>query len=557
MRNGLPQDSVKGMGVALTSAALLFACTGQLGDGTADPGSSGVDGPGVSHPPFAPAPAPLRRLTRTQFRNAVKDLTGVEVDVRDLDADSYKGEFAVVGASTVVTSPLGVERFHLAIEAAVAEVFSDPKRAAAFVGCSAVSADDGCVRNFLVRLGRRAWRRPLDAEELERLVSVSVTAALELESIGEGPRWATVALLTSPHFLYRPELGELAQDGTHHLTAYELASRLAFLLWNSLPDEPLLDEAESGALSTTKGLIRAAERMLEAPAGREAASAFAEEYMRLDRLATQPKDSGLFPEYGPTLQSAMARDMRETWSIIGLDPESSLLELFRTTQVVANAELANVYGLSLQGLDSSTFETLSLPAGDPRAGILSKPAFLSQFANQKEGSPTLRGKFIREAFMCRTVPAPPGDIALEVPEAVEGMPTTKRERLDLHRSAPGCAGCHALMDPLGLPFENYDAIGRFRDSEQGLTIDPSGDFDGIPVADARELGFVMSTSDAVAECLVRKYYTYAMGHEERDVDEGVIASLTGAFRASDYRMRTLILDLVASQAFQTVAPQHP
>ncbi|AUX45164.1 hypothetical protein SOCE26_066450 [Sorangium cellulosum] len=498
----------------------------------------------------------LRRLTRTQFRNAVRDVFEVDVDVNELDADSWNGNFAVIGASTVVTSERGVEQYHTAIEKAVDVVFADSAKRAQFIGCTPSGAqDDVCVRGFLQALGLRAWRRPLEAAELDRLAAVAAGAATELGSPVEGARWATVALFTSPNFLYRAELGAPSADGSLRLTGYEMASRLAFLVWNSLPDEVLLDQAAGGALETVEGVRAAATRMLDAPAGREAVGAFAEEYMRLDRIGTQAKDAALFPEYDAALRAAMVRDMRGTWEVLAFEDQTSALDLFSTTKVVVNTELAKLYGIDTTGLDSSTFEVRSLPADGPRLGILSKAGFLSQFANQKEGSPTLRGKFMRDALMCRTIPPPPGDIDIVLDEPPADMPLTKRQRLEKHRTEPTCAGCHGLMDPLGLPLESFDAIGRHRTTDHGLPIDPSGDFDGQPVADARELGMAISSSDLVARCLVRKYYTYAAGHEERDVDGSVLNTLAASFEASGFKLRELVLDLVTNEAFSSVAPQ--
>lgn len=497
----------------------------------------------------------MKRLTRAQFQNSLERLLGVHVDTTTLDPDSFNGDFAAVGASTVTTSSLGVERYHAAIEGAVGEVFADAARRAALIGCTPTLEDTSCVRGYLERLGRVAWRRPLSAEELDRLVGVAATANSQLEDAVEGARWSTIALLESLHFLYRPELGELAADGSLRLSGYELASRVAFLISNAPPDDELLDAAASGALATKEGILAQVDRLLAEPTGREAASAFAEDYMRLDRIGTQPKDAGLFPEYGATLQAAMVRDMREVWAIVAFDRDASVLDVFSTNDVYANAELATFYGLDAAGLDSDTYKTFTLPGDGARLGILGKPGFLSQFANQREGSPTLRGKFIREAILCEHVPLPPEGVALEIPESVEGTATTKRQRLELHRTNPTCAGCHAMMDPLGLPLESFDAIGRYRTTEQGLPIDPSGEFDGVPVADSRELGSVMSQSDTVAECIVRKYYSYSMGHPQRDVDEIVIRELATSFSASGHRLRALIRDIATSDAFSVVAPQ--
>lgn len=531
------------------------------GSGPATGGSTGAPtGTGGSEaqtppPPYAPPGAMLRRLTRTQFRNAIQELTGVEVDVSQLDPDGYNGDFASTGAATVVTSAVGAERYLTQVEQAVDTVFATESTRNELVGCTPTAPDDACVTDFLSDLGARAWRRPLDPNELTALVEVASTASAELESVLDGVKWATVTLLSSMNFLYRPELGQPDAAGPSRLTDYELASRLAFLLWNSLPDEKLLEDAQSGALSTSEGVRTVAARMLDDQRGRESVGAFAEDYMRLDRVLGQAKDTGLFPEYDETLKHAMVVDMRETWINVALQDDSSVLELFSTNQAVVNSELAQVYGVPSTVLAPDSFETVLLPEDGPRIGILGKAGFLSQFANQKEGSPTLRGKFISEALMCIKVESPPGMVALELPESQPDAPTTKRERLDLHQSSPGCARCHARMDPMGLPFENFDAIGRYRTTEHGLDIDASGQFEQVPVANSRELSLAMSASPTIAECIVRKYYSYAVGHAERDVDQIMVETFADSFQASGYRLKGLILDIVASDAFSLVAPQ--
>lgn len=565
-------DSVAGLSaVFLACGWSLVACTAELsapdvgapGTGGATtsvggmsglPGTSGSGGTTAGPPPaYEPPVAALRRLTRLQFATAVEDVFGAPVDRSLLDSDNYTGDFAVIGAASVVTSELGAERYLTAIEAAADAVFSDEEKRTAFIGCEVTTADDDCVRGFLTRLGRQAWRRDLSAEEVEELLVVARTASAELESPSEGVRWATVALFSSLDFLYRAELGAPNASAQLRVRGYEMASRLAFLLWSSLPDQALLDDAAASALDTPGGVLAAAERMLSAPRGPRAIGAFAEDYMRLDRVLTQAKDASLFPEYGPVLQAAMVRDMRETWEIVAFQDDANALELFSTRKVVANAELAQVYGLEGAGLSSDTFQVLELPEDGPRVGILGKLAFLSQFANQKEGSPTLRGKFMREALLCTPIDPPPGDVALELPEPPADQPMTKRERLAEHRTAASCAVCHAFTDPMGFPFETFDAVGRYRTTDHGLEIDASGEFEGTPVANSKELGQVMSASPEVAECLVRKVYAYALGHSERDVDAVVVSALQDSFAASGYRLRQLLLDIVTSEAFAAVA----
>jgi hypothetical protein len=522
-------------------------------------GSGGAPDPNtivVNPPAFAPAPGMLRRLTRTQFRNAMNDVFGYAVDITTLDADSWDANFASIGASVVVTSDQGAEQYDTAIENAVNVVFSDTTKRTQFVGCAPTGqSSDTCLRGYIQKLGQRAWRRPLTSAELDGFGSLAASASTTLGSATEGARWATVELFESPNFIYRPELGAPASNGALRFSGYETAGRLSFLIWNSLPDQMLLDQAASGVLATADGIRTAATRMLDASAGRESVGNFAEEYMRLDRIATQAKDPSLFPAYGTNLQTAMVRDMRETWASLAFDDQTSAMNLFTTTKVVVNADLATIYGLDPTGLTSATFKTTSLPADGPRIGILSKAGLLSEFANQQSGSPTLRGKFIRESLMCLAVPPPPPGVNTAAVDQPTNVPMTKRQRLEAHRAAAACAGCHSLMDPLGLPLESYDAIGKYRTTDNGLPVDPTSTFDGQPVADSRGLGVAASQSVTVAQCLVQKYYAYAMGYPLRDVDGSVLNALATAFNASGFKLRDLILAVVTNDAFSSVAPQ--
>jgi Protein of unknown function (DUF1592)/Protein of unknown function (DUF1588)/Protein of unknown function (DUF1595)/Protein of unknown function (DUF1585)/Protein of unknown function (DUF1587) len=534
------------------------AGTGATGTG-ATGGAAGMADVGTIYPnppAFAPAPGLLRRLTRNQFRNAVRDVFAYDVNVGDLDTDSFTANFASIGAATVVTSDRGVEQYSTAIENAVNAVFADSTKRSQFIGCTPTGqSNDTCVRGFIQKLGLRAWRRPLESTELDRFVALAASASTTLASATEGARWATVALFTSPSFLYRPEIGAASTSGALRLSGYEIASRLSFLIWNSLPDQTLMDQATSGMLGTADGIRTAATRMLNASAGRESVGGFAEEYMRLDRIGTQAKDPALFPEYATNLQAAMVRDIRDTWASLAFDDQASFYDLFTTTKVVVNADLARLYGIDATGLTSTTFQTKSLPAGGTRSGVLSKAGLLSEFANQQSGSPTLRGKFIRESLMCLTIPPPPPGVNTAVVDQPTNVPMTRRQKLEVHMTNDSCAACHKFMDPLGFPLENFDAIGKYRTTDNGLPVDPTGSFDGVAVADANGLGVAASQSVTVAQCLVRKYYGYAVGHEERDVDGSVLNTLATAFKASGFKMRDLILAAATNDAFSVVAPQ--
>lgn len=546
-----------GSGGAATAGAGGSVSAGSSGSGGSAGGTAGAGGAGgtliyPNPPPFAPAAGMLRRLTVPQFANAIRDLLGFQVDIGLLDADSYAhANSATISAAFAHTPEPSVLRYHAAIEAAVDSVFSDDAKRTAFLGCTpSGQSGDTCLRSVMEAKGRRAWRRPLTAAELDRLATVAARTTTALGDPVRGARNATVALLESPSFLYRPELGAV-QDGIQRLTPHEMAGRLAFLAWNSLPDDALLDLADSGGLASASAIRTAAQRLLESEAGRESVTAFVDEYLAVFRIATQPKNPGIFAEYSPALQEGMARDLRDTWAVIAFDDDTSIFDVFTTPKVVVNSDLAALYGLDTAGLTSTTFAVRTLPADGPRVGVLSKAGFASVFANQDFGSPTLRGRFIREELLCEHLEPPPEGVAL--PGAPVGM--TRREQLEMHMTDPTCAGCHAMMDPLGFPLEIFDGIGRYRTTDSGVTIDTSGDFDGVPVANAKELGAVIGASVTARNCFVRNYFEYAMGREERDVDGSVVNALAASFEASGFKLPALLLDIVAHEAFSVVLPQ--
>jgi hypothetical protein len=228
--------------------------------------------------------------------------------------------------------------------------------------------------------------------------------------------------------------------------------------------------------------------------------------------------------------------------------------MFTSRSTFVNLELARLYGLPTAGLTNTSWTRVTLPADGPRAGILGTAAFLGLNATQLEGSPTNRGKFIREHVFCQTIPDPPPDVTTNLPDPPPGVILTKREKLSAHQTKPTCAACHSLMDPLGLPMENFDAIGGYRATDQGKTIDVSGDVDGVKFVGPAALGDLLSKNDEVMSCMVRNVYRYATGHHESPGEERVIAELGARFKTSGHKMRGLMLDIVTSDGFRLVAP---
>lgn len=242
---------------------------------------------------------------------------------------------------------------------------------------------------------------------------------------------------------------------------------------------------------------------------------------------------------------------------IVLDRNASVLELFTTRSTFVTKDLAALYGLPTTGLSTTSLTATTLPTDGPRAGLLTTAAFLSLFANQEEGSPTQRGKFIRQTLLCQNIPLPPANVSTVLPDAPAGAVYTKRQKLSMHESQPTCAACHKLMDPLGLTLENFDAIGKYRATDQGQTIDASGDLDGVSFNGPVALGQALAQRDDVADCLVQNLYRYGTGHLDVSTEKPVIDALKVSFRAGGYHVRDLMRDIVSSDGFRFVAAPTP
>jgi hypothetical protein len=333
-----------------------------------------------------------------------------------------------------------------------------------------------------------------------------------------------------------------------------MAARLSYFLTSSTPDSTLLDLADQDGLQTPDAVRAQAERLLSTAAGRRSIGDFSTQLFQLQIIAARAKDALLFSEYTPDLQSAMIREISAMFESLVFDEDASALDLFTTHNTFVTQELAELYGLPMTGLSSNELSAVQLPADGLRAGLFGTAGFLSLYASQKEGSPTQRGKFIRNIVLCQTIPPPPPNVNAVLQDPPPGVVLTKRERLALHQTSPVCAGCHTLMDPLGLTLENFDAIGKFRSTDREQPIDVSGSLDGKDFSGPIELGQMIADKPETAACLVRNIYRYGTGHVEIATEAVVLDELTDRFRGGGHRLRELMLDLVASDAFRYVAP---
>ena len=528
------------------------------GGGSASPGGDTPVGPGGGAGiAFTPEAGGLRRLTVQQYRNSIKDLLGPRATVPgDLEPDVVLSGFSSVGAAQVALSPLATEQFQAAAFFLAHEALSDTTGRAALVGCApAAATDEACVRAFLAGFGRRAWRRPLASEEVSRYVTVATGAQAALGDFWAGLEYGMAGLLLSPHFLYRVELGSGAP--AEHGVAFddwELATRLSFLLWNTTPDDALLDAAAAGRLSSGAGMATQAQRLLQSPRARAAVQAFFTELYQLGGLEQLEQSPAAFPQVTPTLGAAMRDQTLRTLEDLVFERDGDYRDFFQGTSTMLNAELAKLYGVAAPA--GGGWARVAMPASSLRVGFLGQAAFLAGNAHPTSTSPTLRGKFIREVLLCQPVPPPPPDVNTTLPEDKGAAALTMRKKLEQHRQAAACKSCHQFMDPLGLGLENFDGVGALRTMEAGQVIDASGDLDGAAFDGPVRLAHLVGAHEDVPTCLARSLYRHATGHLEQAGEEAAIQALASRFDGDGHRFRALLLGLVTSPGFLMAAPSQ-
>ncbi len=533
----------------------LSACVGDLGDRL---GSNDPNGPRAGAQ-LEPAAAVLPRLTETQYRNALVDLFGPTLPPLTVEPDTSPYLFVSIGAASTSLSELGTQQYEENADAITHYVFSDPLRRAVFAGCDVQAPGDACVRSTLAAFGRRAFRRSLAPSELDAWVSVA--SAVSDPDGWEGLRLGVAGMLQAPSFLYRIELGvpDPEHPGYLRLTDLEVASRLAFVLWNTLPDDALLDAAESGALSTPDGIRDEAERMLESPRAREGLHMFFDQYLDLDRLEGVTRDPASYPAFTPGLPAAMRHEVELIVDDVVFDRRADARSIFSTRHTFVNSELAALYGVEAAGADATTFVPVELDATGSRAGILTLGAFLTMNAHETQTSPTARGKYIRERVLCQEVTPPPANVPTDLTATPGDEPQTVRQRLEEHRKNPACAACHAFIDPPGMLFEHFDSVGAYRDLETPigggapLPIDSSGDLDGAPLADGKALAALLEDEPRVGRCMVRQLFRHASGRLEAKGETPLLDELEASFSDGGYDFQDLVVELVAHEGFRRVA----
>lgn len=528
--------------LAIWSATLAVGCT-----------SSPSVPPREDPAAIDPAPAVLHRLTRAQYDNTVRDLLGDQVVLPvALEPDVVERGLISIGASLATISPWGVEQYEVAAYDLADQAMADPAVRAAILPCAPVSAagpDDACAALFIETFGERVFRRPVGSDDLTALTAIARDGATTLESFDQGLALVIAAMLQSPRFLFRAELGEPDPErpGVLRYDAWELASRLSFFLWNTTPDAGLLEAAKSGALLTEEGLAAEVERLLASPRARAGVRSFFTELYELYRLDQLTKDPTIFSHFTAELGPAAREETLRDLEALIFDRDGDFRDIFILDRTFVDRRLAAIYDVRATAREG--FGEVVLPREGGRRGLLGQVSVLALHAHPVKSSATKRGQFVRRTLLCGEIPPPPVNVNTALPEP-SGTTITLRDRVAEHLTNPACAGCHALMDPIGLGLESFDGIGRFRTREAGAEIDPSGDVDGTPFSDAWSLGQVLYDHPDTSSCLARSLYRYATGNVERAGEEETISQLSRRFDASGRKVRTLLFDVAMSLGFR-------
>jgi hypothetical protein len=551
------QAAAPGAGAAGTAGmntAGTAASPSSGGAGNAPGGGSGGTGT-VETDPQSAGPLPLRHLTSREYRNSVRDLVFeeglAEDDVPNETSDPTFEFFPFRRPGSV--GVIEAETLRAAAEAVARNLAGNSAR---ILPCSPESAGEAsCAQAFIADFGRRAYRRPLDAAETAALTALYDRARGELALDFDGAIGLLVeAVLQSPGFYYHfeREPGPATFDATTGVVAlgpYQLASRLSYFLWGTLPDAALFAAAESGALSDETALEAEVRRMLADTRARGMVADFFDDLLDLDVLVTRAKDTQEYPAYDASLQAAMRTEVARFTERAVFEAPGTFAALLTSTRTSLNGPLAELYGVT--GIQGEDFADAELPSAE-RGGLLTLSAFLANSAAAAGSLPPRRGKFVYTRILCEDLPPPPPDVPAPA-EAEPGLST--RQRFEAHGLNPCAAGCHVILDGLGFAFENYDGVGAHRTVDMNVPVDASGEFafDGVTPTtyqNAIELGQVLAAEPSARACFAKQWLRYAFRREETAGDAHSLIGVRSAFDASDGNVIELLVALAKSRTFR-------
>ena len=518
---------------------MLPACMGGSSNGL------GAQG-GNSSPLAAPSARTLLRLNVSQYNNTVRDLLGDTTQpATGSFIDERVGPFtsnSLAGVSTTTVQALQTLAQGVAARAVTnmdSLMACDSNRL-----LTDSAYETNCVNAFVVSFGGRAFRRPLDADE----VTDFTTLYAQLRTNNTQPdstAGLVTAFLQNPFFLYRPETTDAANSRD-----YAMATRLSYFLWDSMPDGDLLAAAAASSLHTQAQVAAQAQRMLADAKSSDTLHRFHREWLGVDTLPAISKSTTLYPQYTPALVASMQGETDHFVDALFASSAASFTDLLTAPYSYVDGRLATLYGLPAPTGDANAFSRATFTATSPRKGMVTQAGFLAVHAHEDQSDIVHRGLFVRSVLLCQNMPSPPNNVVIMVP-ALDPNTTTK-QRQEQHRANAACSGCHALMDPLGTGFENYDAIGQYRTQDGRFPVDPSGalsatDVNG-PTTNALNMMDILAQSTEVRQCYARQWLRFALGRDDTAADSATLTALYQTFAASQWDIKALMIATATSAA---------
>jgi hypothetical protein len=486
-----------------------------------------------------------RRLNHAEYNNTVRDLLGTQLTpANDFPADDLGDGFDTVG-SALSLSPAYVAAYERAAHTLAADLFRDATRRAKTITCDVEREGDGCARAVLMAFARRAWRRPVTQEEVDPLLLPLTTARRLGATALEGLQYSFAAALMSPHFLFKLEPA-VARPAPQRLSPHQIATRLSYALWSTMPDEPLFKAADAGELNSESQIAAQIDRMLADARSEALLDTFAAQWLDYANLPAQEVERTAYPRYTPALARSMQLEARQFIRQFLRSPVP-VEDMLTARFTFVDAPLARHYGLPAPSGSADGLSRVDT-ANVPRTGLLTLGAFLMTTSFSARTSPVKRGDFVFSRLLCGHIPPPPPD----VPALADGLDSRSlRQRLEEHRKNPTCASCHKVMDPIGFGLEQYDAIGAYRTQEGSTNIDASGTLpDGTSFDGALELSRVLARDPRFPLCVTRKFLTFATGRLFAGaVDEAWIEHLTTRAQRSNGSFGAIIREVLLSDVF--------
>lgn len=540
-----------------------FSDPAAVGDNGGATNGGGVNnnggGPGGVVGDLGPGRKPPHRLSNTEYNYTIQDLLGTSLTPGDAFLIEEEHGFENIAEALGMTANQFESYFNAAEQVAI-DVSSKPDLLARLVPCDIATQGDSCVRSSIADFARRAFRRPVTDLDVDNLMGLYQNARDLGEDEASGIRQVLHGVLASPDFLYRFELDEdPAATEPRALDSYELASRLSYFMWSSLPDEGLFDLADAGALTDPDVLHAEVDRMLEDSRADRLITELAQNWLGASDLSQHQVLSEVYPQFDQPLQNAMVGELEAFFGYFLQHDEIPLKDMWVTDIHFVNDRLAQHYGFALPGTDQLTL--IQGPTDDARRGIMGLAGFqtLTSFAHRT--SPTLRAKWVLEVLLCSPPPPPPVDLMvtdLDGDEAANAAASIEnvRERLELHRTDPLCAGCHASMDPIGLALERFDGIGNYRETyDNGDLVDASGELPGRGAFDGLlELSDLLHDDARFSTCATRTMMLYGLGRRIASSEQKLVQAVLATAEDEGGSLRSLIHAIVDSAAFRMRLP---